>query len=78
MHLLKRVRRTDLMVAFPVNAYKPIVMDFHPPLREVDTSSLESVCLSAARCPDSEYQVCVILNAALSLTKHILSRRPTG
>jgi hypothetical protein len=41
--------------------------------KEADTSALQSVCLSAARCLDSEYQVCIILNAALSLTKHIFS-----
>jgi hypothetical protein len=48
-----------------------------PFAKEADTSALQSVCLSAARCLDSEYQVCIILNAALSLTKHLLSRRPT-
>jgi hypothetical protein len=39
---------------------------------------LQQIPLGAARRQGGERQVCIILNAALSLTKNILSRRETG
>jgi hypothetical protein len=43
-----------------------------------NTSPLCPARVGAARCLDSGHQVCIILNTALSLTIHVLSRRPTG
>ena len=50
-------------------------MGFH---EDLSHGSLQAVCTSTAKSHESRYQVCIILNAALSLMKHIISCRPMG
>src|SRR6266849_5512018 len=51
----------------PTFCQRPFQMGF---CRGTYTSPYQSVCVEAARCHDSEHQVSIISNLALSLTNH--------